>query len=197
VILSYLREIVASSVSRLVPTMVNVLIVAVAAATVLMTAGSSAGSQRNILKTIDAVGTRTITLSAPPSAGLDSEIVSRLGGIEGVAWVGAFGEAHDVTNSAGIGGNPVAARDMWSTDFTVAGIGGFAADGSFASTAASRELGFSQASGQLSTSEDESITVQDTVMLPNFLATLDPIVLRPRRADQGPRDTCRDTRGYT
>jgi putative ABC transport system permease protein len=132
-----------------------------------------------VLDTIDSMGTRTVTITAPTSASISSEIVWRLKEVDGVTWVGAFGPARDVENVNRPNGEPVAARQMWSTDFRTVGISHLEYQVSWASDRASDELGFAQGSGAVSSFDGTSTDVRCTISPPAFLRNLEPMVIEP------------------
>ncbi|MFF1632493.1 ABC transporter permease [Leifsonia sp. NPDC058248] len=173
-----------SAITRVIPTILAMTIVAGATTTVLMTTGRTEGAHQRILATVDQAGTRAVSLTAPPSAGLDSSIVERLAGIDGIAWVGAFGVAQDGRNNLLRGGEAVATRSFWSTKNGYIHLPEGRAEGGWASGKAVSRLGMVDGMGTVQLDSGVSIDVVGTFELPAFLDGLEPSLLVPQSPTQ-------------
>lgn len=107
-----IREAVAMAWAQRVPTIIAMVLMGGMTTAVLLTAGRASAAENQVLASIDAVGSRAITIRAEPSAGLDYSVVERLRTIEGVEWVGAFGQAIDVSNGGSGSDVAVASRAL-------------------------------------------------------------------------------------
>lgn len=172
----------ASTLSRLTSTILAAVIVASASATVLLTSGRAEGAQQHVLSELDRVSTRVISLTAPPSAGLDSSIVKRLAGIDGIAWSGAFGAAQDGRAADSHSASRVATREVWSTDHTLLDLPSDSDGSGWASPRAIAQLGLVDSYGSISLDDERRIEVRGGSELPEFLEPLDPTVLVPMSA---------------
>jgi putative ABC transport system permease protein len=181
------REILASVRSHAVSSAATTVIIAGLCALVLLTAGRTAGAALAVLGTLDADGTRSIVIRADPDAGLTTAVFHRLDRVDGIEWVGAFDAADDLSNARAPGSAPVPVRRVFSTDLTRIGLpGGVSAgvEAAFASSAATRELGFTEGVGVLrDPGGGRDVTVLGDFEPPSFLAFLEPAVLVPSAID--------------
>ncbi|NNH05702.1 ABC transporter permease [Cellulomonas fimi] len=91
-------------------TATTALVVALVCVVVLLTTGRAAASERAVVASIDAVGTRLVTVSdGQGQAGLDASSVAEIARLDGVEWVFGLGPASDGTNAALPGRTGVAA----------------------------------------------------------------------------------------
>ncbi|MFT4216531.1 MAG: hypothetical protein QM619_05010 [Micropruina sp.] len=179
------REAIAMAWAQRVPTVIAMVLMGGMTAAVLLTSGRASAAEAQILTSIDAVGSRAITIRAEPSAGLDYSVVERLRTIAGVEWVGAFGQAVDVSN--GITGSDVAvaSRVLVSTSLQPLGIAAPAVDGvAYASKRALDALGMPDAAGYLAALERTGYDMGGRLQTPEFLEALEPIVIVPRDLHQ-------------
>jgi putative ABC transport system permease protein len=163
-----------------------VFLVAAMCAGVVLTAGRSVGSQREVLATIDQVGTRSIVVRAEPVAQVNSSVVGRLGRVEGIEWAGAFGPASDSRNAGFAGGQAVATRAFYSRDPQVLGIPESVALPGVSALATARALdvmGLPDTVGGLDNTAGAQLAVVGRFDLPDFLRFMEPVVLVPAVAD--------------
>lgn len=169
----------ASTLSRLTSTVLAAIIVASASATVLLTSGRAEGAQQHVLSAMDRVATRAVSLTAPPSAGLDSSIVERLARIDGIAWSGAFSAAQDGRATGSQSDSRAATREVWSTDHTLLNLPSASAGSGWASPRAIAQLGLVDSYGSILLDDETQLEVRAGADLPEFLESLDPTVLVP------------------
>lgn len=181
------REAVAASRSQPVASLISVAIVAGMVASVLLTTGRTVGSEQAVIGSIDSAGTRSILVRAEQGSGLDSSVLRRLENIEGIAWAGAFGAAHDVTNSAIPGSVKVPVRSFWSTQMSAFGIPpspSLPGKSAWASTKALDELGMTQPSGGLTDESGDDLAVVGELEVPDYLTFLEPLVVVPNSSPE-------------
>ncbi|MFT4294343.1 MAG: hypothetical protein QM582_02900 [Micropruina sp.] len=179
------REAIAMAWAQRVPTVIAMVLMGGMTAAVLLTTGRASAAEAQILASIDAVGSRAITIRAEPSAGVDYSAVERLRTIAGVEWVGAFGQAVDVSNGATGSDVAVASRVLVSTDLQPLGIGTPAVDGvAYASRQALDALGLPDGAGYVAAPGTTGYDLAGRLHTPAFLEPLEPIVVVPRRLDQ-------------
>lgn len=186
--LAFWREVLASARSHRVTSLLVTVLVAIMVSTVLLTTGRAVAAQQDILANIDSAGTRSIIVKADASAGITSDVIDRIGALNGVSWVGAFGPAQDVTNSL-TGGMKVPIRTIWSHDLAALGLGlaGSSASGLGVATAwgsplALDQLGMIDRVGSVSNSAGFEATIMGQIRAPEFLSSMEPLLLSP--ADQ-------------
>lgn len=169
-----LQEAWRSARAQLVASLATVAIIAGMCATVVVTMGRTVGAERAVLATIDAVGTRTITVRADVEAGLDTTVLDRLRHIAGIDWVGAFGPPSDVRNARIPGGRAVALRTLWGLDWS-----GELREGSAgASSTALDRLGMTDPAGALVGVDGTSLVdVTHVLEVPESIAFLEPLLV--------------------
>ncbi len=164
-----------------VPTVVAMVLMGGMTAAVLLTTGRASAAEAQILTSIDEVGSRAITIRAEPSAGVDYSVVERLRTIVGVEWVGAFGQAVDVSNGVTESDVPVASRVLVSTSLQPLGITTPAVEGvAYASRRALDALGLPDGAGYVMDSETTGHDLAGRLQATTFLEPLEPIVIVPR-----------------
>lgn len=181
------REAILSAVSQPVASAVSAIIVAGMCAAVLLTTGRTVGAQQEILRSIDSAGTRSIVIEADADSGLDTSVLSRISTLDGIDWVGAFGSARDVTNSAIPDGTRVPIRLAWSDDFTNIGIDAnlpFRDESAVASTEALRQLGMAVPAGGVVADSGAEDEIVGTISVPDYLHFLEPMVIVPQARDR-------------
>jgi putative ABC transport system permease protein len=180
-VLPILRESIAGARSQPVATLVTALMVAGMCMGVLLTTGRSVGAEQAVMQSIDDAGTRSIVVRADPDAGLDSSVIERLHGLQGVAWSGAFGVSADVRNASIGSGQAVPVRTVWSNDLEVLGVlreVGPAPE-AWASGRALEVLGTTAAAGGLIDSAGASYPIRGEMHVPAYLSQLEPLVIVP------------------
>lgn len=168
--------------SELVASGLIALLVAGMCVAVVLTAGRSEGVQRQVLASIDAVGTRSIVVRAEPEAGVDSQVITRLAAVEGIEWAGAFGPASDSRNAAFEGGTPVATRALYTLDSSVLEIPSelpIRGPLAFATPRALDVLGLPDRIGTVTTTRLGDLAVVGHVKLPDYLGFLEPHLFVP------------------
>ncbi|MGG7449436.1 FtsX-like permease family protein [Plantibacter auratus] len=146
---------------------------------VLATAGRTAGAQLEVLSSIDSVGSRSITVQADSSAGLESSVLDVVAHISGVEVVAGFGPAHDVEN-ASFPGQRVPMRFAYGGALAVLGASDAAADGahSYITHAARHRLGLlGVAGGLIRPDSGESFSVAGQIQLPPYMQQYEPLVV--------------------
>lgn len=178
---SILREAAAVSRAQPVATLLTVLMIAGMALAVLMTSGRTIGAEERVLSTLDAAGTRLIVVKADESAGLDTAILTRISGISGIEWAGAFSTATDATN-ARFPGAKVAVRSLYTFDGQRLDVPEGSAPGEspvFLSPAAMDVLGIPDAAGAIELENGVTYGVGGIIHTPDFLADYEPLALIP------------------
>jgi putative ABC transport system permease protein len=162
-----------------------VLIIAGMVATVLLTTGRTVGAEQAVLSSIDSAGTRSIVVRAEADAGLDTSVLDRIKSVQGIAWVGAFGPAQDVTNAAIPDGVKVPARYVWGAiqDLGIPAAQPIQNHSAWASPAALQALGMPDAAGGVVTNYGADFAVTGTVRVPDYLAFFEPIIFIPQQPD--------------
>lgn len=181
-----LVEAVAVTRAERVGSLLIVFLVAAMCAGVVLTAGRSVGSQREVLATIDQVGTRSIVVRAEPNAQVNSSIIERLGRVDGIEWAGAFGPASDSRNAGFSGGRAVATRAFYSLDAQVLGLPDdvpIPGNSAFATAQALEVLGLPHIIGALDNTAGADLAVVGTLDLPEPLRFMNPVVLVPTVVD--------------
>lgn len=180
------REATASARSQRVPSIVSVLVIAAMCLAVLLTSGRTVGAQRDVVASIDSAGTRAIVVQAQPDSGLDTTVVDRIAALRDVAWIGAFGPATDVTNTAVPGGTRVPTRTVLTTDPTVLGLGPHpertGISPAYGSPAALDQLGALAPTGSVSSKDGAEHTLAGQLNVPDYLRQLEPLLLLPTTA---------------
>lgn len=178
-----IAEAVASARSQPVASTLTVLIVAGMIVAVMLTTGRTVAAELGVLSTIDSAGTRSITIRAEGGAGVTSDVMDRIAGVEGIEWAAGFSSAIDATNTAIPDGTRVPVRYAYGTHLDRLGIptaspvpGRLA----YASAAALGQLGLPDVAGSvtLTTGADYALAGQLTV--PDFLTEFEPVVLIPQ-----------------
>lgn len=185
-----LREVGASARSQRVTSLVTVLLILAATATVLVTAGRNAGVQGAVLAQLDAAGTRTLTIRAkgtPPE--FTAAVVPQLAAYDLITSVTGFGPVHDVTAAAIPDATRVGMLPAYGTlgarplaDLTpVAGL-----PQAWATTTATESLGMPAQRGSVRALDGPEYLITGTAELPDHLRDLGPVVIEPRTST--PRD---------
>jgi len=181
--LAIARESLATAWAQPVASAVTIIMVAGMCATVLLTTGRTVGAEQNVLSSIDSAGTRSIVIRADADAGLDSSVLDRLSGIDGIAWAGAFGPATDVQNAAFPGATKVPVRLAWSSSFGTLGIPEIQAvenRTAWGSAAALEQLGMPDSVGGVVATSGQDLAVAGRLDVPDFLQFMEPLVVVPQ-----------------
>lgn len=179
-------EAFASARGQPVASAIAVLVVTGLCSTVLLTTGQAVGAEREVLASIDTAGTRSVVVRANSDAGLDTMVLDRLTGVEGLAWVGAFGPASDVRNTAFPGGTAVPLRTLHTTDLRPLALE--PADGppgvpiAYASAAALAGLGMVDGVGSAAGAEGPGYAISGPIAVPDYLSVLEPLAVAPQPA---------------
>lgn len=185
---SLIREAAATARSQPVASLLTVLMVTGMIIAVMLTTGRTVAAEQQVLGSIDSAGTRSITVRAEPSAGVTSDVLGRLGQIDGIEWAGAFSSSIDATNALNPDGTRVPARYAYGTHYDQLSIpsdsplpGALA----YASTLTMDQLGMIDDSGAITLTTGASYSVAGTLTVPDFLAPLQPLMLIPQPAATG------------
>lgn len=181
--LAIVLEALASARAQPVASFVSIVMVAGMCATVLLTTGRTVGAEQAVIGSIDSEGTRSIVIRADPSAALDVSVLDRIANLQGIEWAGAFGGAHDVTNSQVLDGAKVPVRLAWSDSFDELGIPLTQAvpnATAWASSSALEQLGMPDKSGGVTGDLGATFAVAGEIQTPDFLSMLEPLVIVPQ-----------------
>lgn len=179
-----LREAVASARSSVVVSVLTVLMVASMILVVMLTTGRTVGAEENVLGSIDEAGTRSIMIRAEQGSGVDTEVMDRIGAIDGIEWAGAFSAAEDVTNANVPGGVRVPMRYVYTDQADALGFARTRAEpAAYGSDVALEELGMPDSVGAIVRDSGETATVAGRIHTPDFLATFEPLLLMPGHMD--------------
>lgn len=168
--------------SQPIASVVSGLLVAAVCAVVLLTTGETVQAERRVLAQIDAVGTRTITITdVRGDAGLTGEALGRVAGLSGVEWVFGLGPAEDGRNAAlGAAGGPVAVLTLFgSMPGPVVIAGPAPPNGGLVGREALTALGMDVAAGGLVFSDGQGLPIVGVFDAPDDLAFLNRMVLAP------------------
>lgn len=178
-------EAVSAARGQPVASSVTIFIIAAMCLAVLLTSGRTVGAQQAALATLDSTGTRSIIIQADPAAGLRSDVLERLGPIEGIAWTGAFGPATDVHNAAVPGGPRVALRKLWTDQPGQLGLPIVTEPAvAWASPEALEILGMPEHAGGVVAASGESYAVMGRLSVPGYLKPFEPLMLAPASVAQ-------------
>lgn len=177
------REAVSSAISQPVASVLTILMVAGMVIAVMLTTGRTVGAEQQVLGSIDSAGTRSITVRAEDGAGLTSDVLDRIAGIEGIEWAGAFSSATDATNSLVLDGTRVPVRYAYGSHLERLGIpadspvpGGLA----YASPTAVGQLGTPDLAGGITLTNGATYGLAGQLNTPDFLSGFEPLVLIPQ-----------------
>lgn len=182
------REALATATTEPVGTVLTVLVTAALCLTVLLTTGRTVGSERLVLSTIDAGGTRSIVVRAEPAAMLDSTVIERLTRLESVEWVGAFGPAVDVRNARTPSASSVAVRTLYTPapdKLDIPFVSTSPQSTVLASERALEVLGLPDGAGAVRTADGVDQPVTGRIAVPDFLAFLEPLAVNPQAPRTG------------
>lgn len=179
-------EIRASALAQRLTSLVVALIMAVATASVIATAGYAAGRQQQILSTVDDMGTRTLSIhtahvDSPLTAGLARSIAA----YDLVDHVAAFSDAFDVSAYDASGATRVSARRVYGAwaDERLSGLDEripAQIDRAIASPGVLDLLGLPASGGTVrAVGDGPEYQVVAEEPLPEFLRDLEPVLLIP------------------
>lgn len=184
---SMLREAVASARSQRAASTLTILMVAGMILTVMLTTGRTVATEEQVLGSIDDAGTRTIEIRAEDAAGVQSDVLDRIRGIDGIEWSAAFSAARDATNTLVPDGTRVPVRYAYGDGFERLGIPASIAlpgEAAYASGAALQSFGLVDGTGAITLTTGETVTVAGRLDVPDFLASFEPVVLVPTVTDE-------------
>lgn len=187
-VLAVVREAVASALSGPVASVVTVLMVAGMIVTVMLTTGRTVGAEQEVLSSIDSAGTRSIVVRAETGAGVTSDVMDRISGIEGVEWAAAFSSAVDATNTAVPDGTRVPVRYAYGPHLETLGIPAsnpLPGQLAYASATALEQLGLPDVVGGVTLTSGLDYGMAGRLEVPDFLAAFEPVVLVPQPEPTG------------
>jgi len=177
------REAFASAISQPVASILTILMIAGMIVTVMLTTGRTVGAEQRVLGSIDDAGTRTIQIRAENGAGLTSDVLDRIAGIDGIEWAAGFSAAIDATNTQIPDGTRVPVRLAYGTHLERLGIpahspvpGGLA----YASPLALTQFGLPDIAGSITLTTGTSYGMAGQLHTPDFLAGFEPVTLIPQ-----------------
>ncbi|WP_395245563.1 ABC transporter permease [Agromyces sp. MMS24-K17] len=177
-----LREAAVSALVAPVSTIITLVMIAGMCGAVLLTSGRTVGAEQAVIGSIDSAGTRAIVIRADSTAGLDTSVLDRVRGLGGVEWVGAFGNADDMQNSAFPGGTRVPLRQVWADDWSPAGLPSRPPQGEIAwgSRTALEQLGMADPVGAIADDDGRGYAIGGRLALPSHLDFLEPALFAPQ-----------------
>jgi putative ABC transport system permease protein len=186
-----LREAVATARSGRVASALNVLVVAGMVVAVMLTTGRTVGAEQRVVGSIDQAGTRAIVVRADDSAGLDTDVLTRIAPIQGIEWAGSFSSAIDATNTRVPDGTRVPVRYAYGDNLALLGMPArspLPGDLAYASPEALAQLGMPVPAGGVTLTTGPSYGIGGALSTPDFLAGFEPLVLipQPRGATPAP-----------
>lgn len=182
-IVPVMREAIASARSQPVASVVTVLMVVGMILAVMLTTGRTVGAEQQVLGSIDSAGTRSITVRAENGSGVTSDVLDRIGGIEGIEWAAGFSSAVDATNAAVPDGVRVPVRLAYGDQFERLGIPGGSSvpeDLAWGSDTAFDQLGMPDHTGGITLTTGTSYGVGGRIEVPDFLSGFEPVILVPQ-----------------
>lgn len=187
-IAAVVRESVASAIAGPAASILTVLMIAGMVITVVLTTGRTVGAEEQVLSSIDSVGTRSITVRAETGAGVTSDVMNRVEGIEGVQWAAALSSAVDATNTAVPDGTRVPVRYAYGPHLEELGIPTpipLSAGMAYASERALTLLGLPDVAGAVTLTNGLDYAVAGQLEIPDFLSSFEPVVVVPRPEADG------------
>lgn len=176
-------EAVASVRSQPVASIVTFLMIVGMILVIMLTTGRTVGAEQQVLSSIDSAGTRSITVRAEPEAGLTTDVLDRIAGIEGIEWSAGFSAAMDATNSRVPDGARVPIRLAYSAQLERLGVPAASplpGELAWASDDALEQLGLPDAAGGVSVVNAGGVYgVGGRLDVPDFLQRLEPLVIVP------------------
>ncbi|WP_258059858.1 FtsX-like permease family protein [Rathayibacter sp. AY1A7] len=151
--------------------------------TVMLTTGRTVAAEQQVLGSIDSAGTRSITVRADNTAGITSNVLDRIGRLDGIEWAGAFSSAIDATNTLIPDGTRVPARFAYGPNIDTLGISPnspIPGELAYASPTALAQLGLVDRVGAITLTTGASYGVAGTLTAPDFLNQLQPLLLIPQ-----------------
>lgn len=184
-----LREAAASARSQPVASALTLLVVVGMVFAVMLTTGRTVGAEREVLGSIDSVGTRTLLIRGEQGAGLTSSALDRIEALQGIEWAGAFSGVVDATNTVIPDGTRVPVRHVYGHQLQTLGIPQHAAvpdSVAYTSPQAANLLGLTDQVGSVTSTTGLDHAVVGTLMVPDFLTSLQPLVLVPASDGEAP-----------
>lgn len=181
-VVALLREAAASGRSQPVASLLTVAMVAGMCVAVLLTTGRTVAAEQAVLSQIDAAGTRSLVVRGDASAGLTTDLLTRLAAVEGIESVTGFGPIVDAHNAAIDNGPKVAVRRGYGTigDLPLLTVPTpVSASAAWATPTAAEVLGLRDGTGGLVTEPGEPVLVTGSLPLPDHYSFLDPMVVIP------------------
>lgn len=183
---SVFLEAIASARSQPAASLMSMAMVAALIFAVLLTSGRTVAAEQQVLTSIDAAGTRSITIRADEAAGLTASVLDRLAVVEGIEWVGAFSGSVDGSNDLVPGGARVPVRYAYgSGPNAISGTAAHSEGAIFASPTALHHLGLPFGVGTVALTTGLTYGVHGTIDVPDFLVPLEPLALIPHPAHSG------------
>lgn len=179
-----IAEAFASARSQPVASTLTMLMVAGMIVTVMLTTGRTVAAEQSVLSSIDSAGTRSIIVRAEDGAGVTSDVLDRIAGVEGIEWSAAFSSSVDATNTRIPDGTRVPVRYAYGTQLDRIGVpdrspvpGGLA----YASPAALDQFGLPDVAGGVTlTTTGADYAVAGRITTPDFLVGFEPLTIVPQ-----------------
>lgn len=183
--IEFVREAVGTARSQRASSVLTVLVVAGMIIALTLTAGRTVAAEREVLRSIDSVGTRSIVVRAEAGSGLTTAVLARLKPVQGITWAGAFSPVVDGRNPALPGATTVPVRHLYTADPALVGAPAVPAERTAYVSSTGREaLRSPYATGSVVLATGEAIGVAPLAGSPAFLAEFEPLLLTPA----SPRD---------
>ncbi|WP_239453519.1 MULTISPECIES: FtsX-like permease family protein [Microbacterium] len=151
--------------------------------TVMLTTGRTVGAEQRVLSSIDSAGTRSILVRADAAAGVTSDVIDRIDGIEGVEWSAAFSSAVDATNGRTPDGARAPVRFAYGRDVESLGVPArvpLPGQLAYGSQRALDELGLPDIAGGIVLTTGQEYAMAGLLEIPDFLVGLEPVVIVPQ-----------------
>jgi putative ABC transport system permease protein len=177
-LIRFIREVFTIAISKRAGTLVTVLLSAALCATVLLTTGRTLGAHNEVLRTIDSLGTRLITIKISDQAGVGPEVVQRIGHLDQVQEVAALSSPLDAHNALLNDSRSVAARFYWSSASDPAAMA--QTDGPTLNS-----LQISGSIGSVRLQNGVQYPIERTSIVPETLKAFEPLVLLPTQRTAG------------
>lgn len=176
--------------SQPIATLLNGLIAAAVASSIVATTGQAISAEQAILDRIDEAGTRTVTVTdANGTAGIDVGAVERIAALTNVEWVVALGPPEDVANPhLGDGAPRVAMRGIATGGDTGTVLRMSAADlepgQALIGPSAQSRAGLRMPAGELATLEGSAVGIVGRAGGTDPLDAIDELLVRPIAEDE-------------
>lgn len=155
---------------------------------VMLTTGRTVGAEQRVLGSIDSAGTRSIVVRAETDAGITTDVLKRVNGIEGIEWAAALSSATDATNIAIPDGPRTPLRYAYGDQLSYLRIPAtpvLPGELAYGSPAAMDRLGLTDRAGGIVLTTGEDYGVGGQLQTPDFLLQFEPLLIVPETQPTG------------